>query len=108
MTELEFHDQKGNEAKHGHAPIQLFRMAVKAITGQATLGNFGRFNHGSINNGLRGGKSIVGKQAFLLETFNSLGINNLLLLELVINIRPRKRSICAGGRINVMTGPRGF
>ena len=33
MTELEFHNQKGNEAEHCHTSIQLFGMAMEAITG---------------------------------------------------------------------------
>jgi hypothetical protein len=33
MTELEFHNQQGNETEHGHTPIQLFCMAMEAITG---------------------------------------------------------------------------
>ena len=108
MTELEFHNQQGNETEHGHASIQLFGMAMEAITRQATLGDFGGFNHGSINNEHKGERSIVGQQALFLKTFNSLGINNLLFLELVINIRPCKCSIRAGGRIDVVPGPRGL
>ena len=38
MTELEFHNQKGNEAQHGHAPIQLFGMAMEAIAGKRRWG----------------------------------------------------------------------
>ena len=33
MTELEFNNQQGNETEHGHTPIQLFGMAMEAITG---------------------------------------------------------------------------
>ena len=46
MAELDLNQQQSDETKHCRPTVQLLGVSVKAITGQAALGNLGWFDHG--------------------------------------------------------------
>ena len=45
MTNLELHNQQGNEAEHGSTTIQLFSVGMKPKTGEFPLGDQRGLNH---------------------------------------------------------------
>ena len=56
MAELDLNQQQSDETEHRRPTVQLFSVRVKAVTGQAALGDLSWFDHGKNSDGVDGAK----------------------------------------------------